>query len=79
MGVYLANGSYYLAEWHDNKWIKYRVFLNQITLNSKFSPKPPSNSVVPLSIFFKTYDCIDNNGRSSLSSWIENAANQIGK
>ena len=46
MGVYLANGSYYLAELHDNKWIKYRDFLNPITLNSRFSPKPNSNSVV---------------------------------
>ena len=79
MGVYLANGSYYLAEWHDSKWIKYRDFSNPITLNSKFTPKPNSNSVVRLSSFFKTYDFIDNNGRSSLSSWIETAANQMGK
>lgn len=79
MGVYLANGSYYLAELHDNKWIKYRDFLNPITLNSRFSPKPNSNSVVRLSSFFKTYDFIDHNGQSSLSSWIENAANQMGK
>lgn len=53
MGVYLANESYYLAEWHDNKWIKYRDFLNPITLNSRFSPKPKSNAVVRLSSFLK--------------------------
>ncbi|WP_151823159.1 TIR domain-containing protein [Acinetobacter oleivorans] len=79
MGIYLTNGSYYLAEWHHNKWIKYRDFLNPITLNSRFTPKPNSNSVVRLSSFFKTYDFTNNNGRSLLSSWIENAANQMGK
>lgn len=79
MGIYRANGSYYLAEWHDNKWIKYRDFLNPITLNSRFIPKPNSNSVVRLSSFFKTYDFTNNNGRLLLSSWIENAANQMGK
>ncbi|MDV7607200.1 TIR domain-containing protein [Acinetobacter baumannii] len=79
MGVYLANGSYYLAEWHDNKWIKYRDYSNPISLSSKFTLKPSSNTVIQLSRIFKTYDFIDNNGRLSLSSWIEHAANQMGK
>lgn len=79
MGVYLANGAYYLAELHNNQWIKYRDYSNSITLNSKFTPKPNSKSVVKLSSFFKTYDFIDHSGRLALASWIETAAHQVGK
>jgi hypothetical protein len=32
-----------------------------------------------LSEIYKTYDCIDNNGRSNLGAWIENAAKQAGR
>ncbi len=79
MGIYLVNGSYYLAELYDNKWIKYRDYSNPIILSSNFFPKPNSNSVIKLSSFFKTYDFVDHGGRSELGSWIEFAARQVGK
>ncbi|QIK95582.1 TIR domain-containing protein [Sphingomonas sp. HDW15A] len=79
MGLYLANGSIYLAEYSGGKWVKYSDYTLAIPARDLWLPAPTSSTVIPLSNHCERYDYCTQDGYNKLAGWIEAAAKTAGK
>jgi hypothetical protein len=79
MGVYKADNQILLAEWKDDKWVKYDDYTLAIPEGSLWFTAPTNASVVQLSSHCMSYDFIAQDGRKNIAGWIETAAGQAGR
>lgn len=89
MGVYQANGNYYLAEQRPErassnptqfewKWFRYEDYTSPVSLPPYLTAKGGSY-VSALSEGAGYYDYVADGGRQSLGSWIDSAATRVGR
>ncbi|MDI7925227.1 TIR domain-containing protein, partial [Ferirhizobium litorale] len=71
MGVYKADAGIYLAEWKDNKWVKYADYTLPIPRGDLWFDPPTSTAVVQLSQHCLSYDYVQQNGHKNIGGWIE--------
>jgi hypothetical protein len=79
MGVYKADTGIFLAEWKDNKWVKYGDYTLAIPEKDLWFAAPKSASVVQLSAHCLSYDFAEQNGRKNIGGWIETVAGMAGR
>jgi hypothetical protein len=79
MGVYKTESGIFLAEWKDNKWVKYGDYTLAIPENDLWFDAPKSASVVQLSSHYLSYVFAEQNGRNNIGGWIETAAGLAGR
>lgn len=79
IGLYRTNGSVYLAEISQGKWIKYQDYSLPIPEKDLWFSAPSSNDVVPLSKHCMRYDYTAQNGCKDIGGWIETAAGLAGR
>ncbi len=78
IGIYKSNGSIFIAEYNNGKWIKYPDYSLSIKTPSNWS-EPIDNNVIPISYYTSCYNYVFDAGRSNFSSWINLAANSVGR
>ena len=79
MGVYKTDDSIFLAEWKNNKWVKYDDYKRNIPEGDLWFAAPTSTTVVQVSTYGNSYNFSTQNGRKNISGWIEKAASLAGR
>ena len=77
--MYKTDSGIFIAEWKNNKWIKYDDYTRAIPERDLWFAAPPSNNVIPLSTHCLNYDFSAQNGRKNIGYWIETAAGLAGR
>lgn len=79
VGVYLAAPDRILfAEWANGRWQRYMDYQQAVKLPPQWQP-PLSTSVVPLSTYARSYCYVADYGSQRFASWVEAAAQGVGK
>ncbi len=78
MGVYNAGSTLRLAEFKNDKWIKYDDYTQAISLPDSWA-KPHDTNVIKLSRYAGLYCYKSQNGSANFSSWVRQAAADIGR
>lgn len=78
MGVYDAGGAIRLAEFKNGKWVKYEDYTQAVDLPAKWL-KPDCNNVIKLSRYAGLYCYKTGNGGTNFSSWVHQAAADVGR
>lgn len=78
MGVYSSGGSVRLAEFKGGKWVKYGDFTQAVTLPETWI-KPHDTKVIKLSRYAHHYCYKSQNGGANFSSWVRQAAADVGR
>lgn len=79
IGLYKTSNGIFLAEWKDQKWVKYDDYTLAIPEGDLWFDAPTSTAVVKLSQHCMSYDFTAQNGRSNIDGWIETAAGLAGR
>ncbi|NNU35662.1 TIR domain-containing protein [Rhizobium sophorae] len=79
MGVYKTDAGIYLAEWKDDKWVKYADYTLAIRKGDLWFDPPTSTTVVQLSQHCLSYDYAQQNGHKNIGGWIETAAGLVSR
>ena len=78
MGVYLVNGVVKLAEHSNGRWVQYADYTQAVDLPATWR-KPHNNNVIRLSQYAGMYCYRLQNGRDNFSSWVRQAAANVGR
>ena len=78
MGVYNAGGSIRLAEIKNGKWVNYADYNMALDLPATWF-KPINNNVIQLSRYARVYCYKTQNGSANFSSWVQQAAADVGR
>jgi hypothetical protein len=79
MGVYKSAEQIFIAEWSQNKWIKYEDYTPAIPESVLWFAAPTDTTVVQLSSTCLSYDFVAEDGRDNIGNWIEAAARRAGR
>ena len=79
MGVYKTGNKVFLAEWKNDKWVRYDDYKRNIPEGDLWFAAPTSTTVVQFSTYCKSYNFSTQNGRENISGWIETAASLAGR
>jgi hypothetical protein len=69
---------YYLFEWKGQGWVRYRDYTRPVKL-PKYLADPAAGYVMPLLTGTVTHDFANEDGHKNLGSWIDRAAQQVGR
>ena len=78
MGVYKTNGAIKLAELSNGRWVQYADYTQAVDLPPTWI-KPHDNNVIRLSRYAGVYCYRSQNGRDNFSSWVRQAAIDVGR
>ena len=78
MGVYNAGGAIRLAEFKNGKWVKYDDYTQAVELPATWL-KPHDTNVIRLSRYARLYCYKSHNGGANFSSWVRQAATDVGR
>ena len=78
MGVYNADGAIRLAEFKNGNWVQYDDYTKAVDLPATW-PNPHDNTVIKLSSYAKLYCYKMQNGGANFSSWVQQAASDVGR
>jgi hypothetical protein len=78
MGVYNAGGVIRLAEIKGGKWIRYEDYTQAVELPATWI-KPHDTNVIRLSRYAGSYCYKTQNGGANFSSWVRQAASDVGR
>lgn len=82
LGIYKANGSYFLAEQNYKNgtwtWEKYNDYVSSVNIPKYMKSPPTSTDVITFSSCTLEYDWTSN-GHSNIGSWIDTAAADAGR
>ena len=79
MGVYKTDSGIFLAEWKNDKWVKYADYTRAILGSDLWFASPTNNHVVQFSTHCKRYDFSAQDGRNNIGDWIEASARLAGR
>ena len=74
----LVPPAYYLFEFTQQGWVRYRDYTYPVSLPA-YLPDPSPGYVVPLSAGTAEWDYIGNNGSKNFGLWIDHAAQAVGR
>lgn len=78
MGLYNTGGTIRLAEWNGEKWVKYGDYTQALDLPATWA-KPHNATVIKLSRYAGLYCYKTQNGGANFSSWVRQAASDVGR
>ena len=78
MGVYNTGQGIRLAEFSGGKWIKYQDYTQSVELPPTWT-RPHDTKVIKLSTFAGLYCYKSHNGGANFSSWVSQAASDVGR
>jgi hypothetical protein len=73
-----AAPQYYLFEHNGQCWVRYQDYTNSVNLPG-YLADPGVGYVMPLSTGTKVHDYMNDNGHSQIGTWIDQAAQQVGR
>jgi hypothetical protein len=79
MGVYKTDSGIFLAEWKNDKWVKYEDYTLAIPAGDLWFDAPTNTNVVQLHQHCMSYDFTAQDGRKNIGGWIETAAGLAGR
>ena len=79
LGVYKTDSGIFLAEWKNDKWVRYADYTRAILGSDLWFASPTNNHVVQFSTHCKRYDFSAQDGRNNIGDWIEASARLAGR
>lgn len=79
LALFRREGRVYFAERSGDRWVPYRDYPAVVSEWDLWFEAPGEGRVVPLSRHYPRYDFCTEGGRRNLLSWIEDAAELVGR